>query len=105
MAGGAATAVDEADLFIGPPIREEMPPVNIAPRVITPQNAYLMRTLMMDVIRRGTGRRALVLNRKDIGGKTGTTNDQQDAWFSGFSPDVVTTAWVGFDKRCVTDVD
>jgi penicillin-binding protein 1A len=86
------------DLFVGPPIREEMPPVNIAPRVITPQNSYLMRTLMIDVIRRGTGRRALVLNRKDIGGKTGTTNDQQDAWFSGFSPDVVTTAWVGFDK-------
>lgn len=89
---------DEPNTFVGPPIREEMPPVNIAPRVITPQNAYLMRTLMIDVIRRGTGRRALVLNRKDIGGKTGTTNDQQDAWFSGFSPDVVTTAWVGFDK-------
>ena len=94
----ADAATDEEGLFVGPPIREEMLPVNIAPRVITPQNAYLMRTLMMDVIRRGTGRRALVLNRKDIGGKTGTTNDQQDAWFSGFSPDVVTTAWVGFDK-------
>ena len=90
--------LDEKDLFVGPPIREEMHPVNIAPRVITQQNAYLMRTLMMDVIRSGTGRRDLVLNRKDIGGKTGTTNDQQDAWFSGFSPDVVTTAWVGFDK-------
>jgi penicillin-binding protein 1A len=94
----AATVVDEQDRFVGPPIREETPPVNIAPRIITPQNAYLMRTLMLDVIRHGTGRRALVLNRKDIGGKTGTTNDQQDAWFSGFSPDVVTTAWVGFDK-------
>ena len=94
----AGLTTDEQDLFVGPPIREEMPPVNIAPRVITPQNAYLMRTLMIDVIRRGTGRRALVLNRKDIGGKTGTTNDQQDAWFSGFSPDVATTAWVGFDK-------
>ncbi len=97
-AGVAGTTVDKGDPFVGPPIREEMLPVNIAPRVITPQNAYLMRTLMMDVIRSGTGRRALVLNRKDIGGKTGTTNDQQDAWFSGFSPDVVTTAWVGFDK-------
>jgi len=90
--------LEQKDLFVGPPVREEMPPVNIAPRVITPQNAYLMRTLMIDVVRSGTGRRALVLNRKDIGGKTGTTNDQQDAWFSGFSPDVVTTAWVGFDK-------
>ena len=94
----AKARTDEKDLFVGPPIREEMLPVNIAPRVITPQNAYLMRTLMLDVIRSGTGRRALALNRKDIGGKTGTTNDQQDAWFSGFSPDVVTTAWVGFDK-------
>lgn len=84
--------------FVGPPVREEMPPVNIAPRVLTPQNAYLMRSMMMDVIKRGTGRRAMVLHRPDIAGKTGTTNDQQDAWFSGFTPDVATTTWVGFDK-------
>jgi penicillin-binding protein 1A len=84
--------------FVGPPTRDEMPPVNIATQVLTPQNAYLMRSMMMDVIKRGTGRRARVLNRPDIAGKTGTTNDQQDAWFSGFTPDVVTTTWVGFDK-------
>jgi penicillin-binding protein 1A len=68
-----------------------------APRAITPQNAYLMTSMMRDVIRRGTGRRARQLGRKDIAGKTGTTNDQRDAWFAGFSPEVVTVAWVGFD--------
>jgi penicillin-binding protein 1A len=87
-----------AEPFVGPPVKEDMMPVNIAPQVLTPQNVYLMRSMMMDVIRRGTGRRARALNRTDIAGKTGTTNDQQDAWFSGFSPDVATTAWVGFDK-------
>ena len=70
---------------------------HIAPRVITAQNAYLMTSMMRDVIRRGTGRKARVLRRKDIAGKTGTTNDQRDAWFAGFSPEVVTVAWVGFD--------
>jgi penicillin-binding protein 1A len=68
-----------------------------APRVITPQNAYLMTSMMRDVIRRGTGRRARELGRNDIAGKTGTTNDQRDAWFAGFSPAVATVAWVGFD--------
>ncbi len=68
-----------------------------APRTITPQNAYLMTSMMKDVIRRGTGRRALVLGRRDLAGKTGTTNDQKDAWFSGFNADLVATAWVGFD--------
>lgn len=70
---------------------------HLAPRVITPQNAYLMTSMMRDVIRRGTGRKARVLGRHDIAGKTGTTNDQRDAWFAGFNPNVVTVAWVGFD--------
>lgn len=69
-----------------------------APRVITPQNSYLMTTIMRDVISFGTGRGALRIGRKDLAGKTGTTNDQRDAWFSGFNPDIVTTAWVGFDQ-------
>ncbi len=68
-----------------------------APRVVEPRNVYLITSLMQDVIRRGTGRSALQLGRGDLAGKTGTTNDQQDAWFSGFNKDVVTTAWVGFD--------
>ena len=69
-----------------------------APRVLEARNAWLMYSLMRDVIRRGTGRKARVLERGDIAGKTGTTNDQYDAWFSGFSPDLVATAWVGFDE-------
>ena len=54
--------------------------------------------MMRDVIQRGTGRKARVLGRTDLAGKTGTTNDQKDAWFSGFNHALVTTAWVGFDK-------
>ena len=69
-----------------------------ARRVLSPQNAWIMNSLMRDVIKRGTGRRALQLRRGDLAGKTGTTNDQQDAWFSGFNPKLVTTTWVGFDQ-------
>ena len=68
-----------------------------APRVLSPQVAFIMNTMLRDVIRFGTGRRALVLQRKDLAGKTGTTNDQRDAWFAGFNPALVTVAWVGFD--------
>ena len=72
--------------------------VRRAPRVLEARNAWLMYSLMRDVIRRGTGRKARVLERDDIAGKTGTTNDQYDAWFSGFNPDLVATAWIGFDE-------
>jgi len=65
--------------------------------VISKKNVFLMTSIMRDVVKLGTGRRALVLNRDDLAGKTGTTNDQVDAWFSGFNDQVVTTAWVGFD--------
>ncbi len=68
-----------------------------APQVIDPVNAWIMNSMMQDVIRHGTGRRAMSLNRADLAGKTGTTNDQKDAWFSGFNGEVVTTVWVGFD--------
>jgi penicillin-binding protein 1A len=71
---------------------------NHAPQVINPQNIWIMNSMTRDVIQRGTGRRALVLGRKDLSGKTGTTNDQHDAWFSGFNTDIVTVTWVGFDK-------
>ncbi len=69
-----------------------------APRVASAQNIYIMNSMMRDVITRGTGARAKELNRNDLAGKTGTTNDQFDAWFSGFNGSVVTTAWIGFDK-------
>jgi penicillin-binding protein 1A len=51
------------------------------------------------VIRRGTGRRAMALGRDDLAGKTGTTNDSKDAWFNGFSPNLVASVWVGFDQE------
>ncbi|MDH3689225.1 MAG: penicillin-binding protein 1A, partial [Gammaproteobacteria bacterium] len=69
----------------------------LARRVIDPENVFIMNSLMSDVIRFGTGRRAMDLGRHDLAGKTGTTNDFRDAWFSGFNSDVVTTVWVGFD--------
>lgn len=72
-------------------------PQKKAPRVITPQNDWIMTSMLKDVIKHGTGRRALKLGRGDLAGKTGTTNDQKDAWFSGFNSSVVTSAWVGFD--------
>ena len=72
--------------------------VRRAPRAIDARNAWLMGSLLRDVVRRGTGRKALVLERDDLAGKTGTTNDQFDAWFSGFAPGLVATAWIGFDE-------
>ncbi len=71
---------------------------DLAPQIIRPQIAYLLADMMADVIRRGTAVRARALNRDDVAGKTGTTNDQHDAWFSGFNGDIVTTIWVGFDQ-------
>jgi penicillin-binding protein 1A len=68
-----------------------------AQRIISPQNAYIMTSMLRDVIRYGTGKKALSLGRNDLAGKTGTTNDQVDAWFNGYNPELVATAWVGFD--------
>jgi penicillin-binding protein 1A len=68
-----------------------------AKRIISAQNAYIIYDMMRDVIKRGTGRRARDLGRRDIGGKTGTSNNRRDAWFSGFNSDIVGIAWVGFD--------
>jgi len=75
-----------------------LPEFIAAERVVPAENIYLMTTMMRDVIQGGTGRRARQLGRSDIAGKTGTTNDQRDAWFAGFNPDVVTITWVGFDQ-------
>lgn len=70
-----------------------------ADRAIPATNAYLIRSMMMDVVRRGTGVRAMQLGRNDLAGKTGTTNEQRDAWFSGYNDHLVTTVWVGFDDH------
>jgi penicillin-binding protein 1A len=67
-------------------------------RVIDARNAYLMDSMMRDVIRRGTATRALQLKRGDLAGKTGTTNDFVDAWFCGYQPTLVAVAWIGFDQ-------
>ncbi len=69
-----------------------------APRVITAENAFLMTSALHDVIERGTAKRAKDLGRNDLAGKTGTTQNQVDAWFAGYNSDVVAVAWVGFDQ-------
>jgi penicillin-binding protein 1A len=73
-----------------------------APQVITPQNAWLMTNMMQEVIKSGTGTLALSLNRPDIAGKTGTTNDFTDAWFDGFTSHLVAVVWVGNDQPSQT---
>lgn len=74
-------------------------PILPAKRIIDAQNAYIMDDMLKDVVRFGTGRQALTLNRTDIAGKTGTTNGPTDVWFTGYSPAVTTTAWIGFDDN------
>jgi penicillin-binding protein 1A len=69
-----------------------------APRVMDERVNFIIDSILKDVITRGTGRRALVLERSDIAGKTGTTNGPMDVWFSGYNREVVTTTWVGFDN-------
>ncbi|BES69942.1 penicillin-binding protein 1A [Marinobacter nanhaiticus D15-8W] len=74
------------------------PAIQVAPRLADERAIYILHSMLRDVIERGTGRRALALNRQDVGGKTGTTNEQRDAWFSGFNYSMATTVWVGFDQ-------
>ncbi len=66
--------------------------------VIKPQIAYLITSLLKDAITNGTGKKAMQLGRKDLAGKTGTTNDHVDAWYTGYNRDLVVTTWVGFDE-------
>jgi penicillin-binding protein 1A len=92
----------EADSLRGG--RGSLPPEQLAERVISPQNDWLMTDMMRDVIRRGTGVRARALGRSDIAGKTGTTNiggtnESKDVWFNGYTANLVATVWVGFDQE------
>ena len=66
--------------------------------VIDPRNAFIITSLMQDVVRRGTAAKVAQMGRSDLAGKTGTTNDQNDAWFAGFQPSLVAVAWIGFDQ-------
>lgn len=87
---------DETSMLVN--YNEETPKTLYAPRVVNPQNIWIMNSITRNVIKNGTGRRALQLKRNDLSGKTGTTNDQHDAWFSGFNSEVVAICWVGFDQ-------
>ena len=69
-----------------------------AERAIDARNAFIMTSMLQDVVRMGTGARAMQLGRNDLGGKTGTTNDFIDAWFCGFGTGLVAVAWIGFDN-------
>ncbi len=70
----------------------------VAERIVDGRTTYILNSMLEDVIKLGTGRRALALGRSDIAGKTGTTNESKDAWFSGYNADYVTTVWTGFDQ-------
>lgn len=70
----------------------------VAERIVDGRTTYILNSMLEDVIKLGTGRRALALGRGDIAGKTGTTNESKDAWFSGYNADYVTTVWTGFDQ-------
>ncbi len=95
----SAQLVEEqnAALLIEEPNAELQEPV-LAEQIIDERTAYIMTSMLQDVIKRGTGRRALALGRGDLAGKTGTTNESKDSWFSGYNADYMTTVWVGFDQ-------
>ncbi|MAX90727.1 MAG: peptidase [Pseudomonas sp.] len=94
-----AVAYAQTDSFIddnsSEPARQ---PPRHAEQIIDDRTAYIMTSMLQDVIKRGTGRRALAMGRGDIAGKTGTTNESKDSWFSGYNADIVTTVWTGFDQ-------
>ena len=77
---------------------EALPQPELAEQVIDPRTIYQLNSMLQDVITRGTGSRARALNRQDLAGKTGTTNDQKDGWFAGYNGDYATVVWVGFDQ-------
>lgn len=84
---------------ISPYFNHELGAIQSADKVITDENAFLITNMLQDAIKRGTGKAALVLKRSDIAGKTGTTNDQKDGWFSGYNSDIVATTWIGYDDN------
>jgi penicillin-binding protein 1A len=98
VSGPAAGAGADLDHAPPNPLPALVPTNRVAERILSPQNVWLMDDMMADVITRGTGVRAgMALHRKDISGKTGTTNEARDTWFNGFNRNIVATVWVGFD--------
>lgn len=90
------TSSTEGPAQPAPPVDPQAPAV--APRIVDGRTTFILNSMLQDVIKRGTGRRALAMNRPDIAGKTGTTNESKDAWFTGYNADYVTTVWTGFDQ-------
>lgn len=86
---------NKIDELIQPSPQDE--PSVPAQKAIEPQTAYVMTSILQDAIQTGTGRKAKMLGRHDLAGKTGTTNNKLDAWYSGYNQSIVTTVWVGFD--------
>ena len=100
LATATPAAADDATAATPPPAPAESTTAanaRIAPRAIDERTAYQLVSMMRDVVQRGTGTAAKVLEREDVGGKTGSTNDHRDAWFSGFGGPYATTVWVGRD--------
>jgi penicillin-binding protein 1A len=103
-AAAKKTSIAAAPAVVAPAVTPPVDPNFVGPpstfpahRAIDERTAFLVMSLMQDVIKHGTGTPALVLKREDIGGKTGTTNDMRDAWFSGYGGHLVTSVWVGMD--------
>lgn len=90
-----------AEIISESPTIQSIPPLSpvLAERIIDARIAFILDSILKDTIQRGTATKARTLNRKDIAGKTGTTNGPKDAWFSGYHPNLVATAWLGFDNN------
>ncbi|MFC4860035.1 penicillin-binding protein 1A [Pseudomonas sp. JS3066] len=93
-----STAAPDTLLASADAAAPQSPAPALAERIIDPRTTFILNSMLQDVIKRGTGRRALSMGRSDIAGKTGTTNESKDSWFSGYNADYVTTVWVGFDQ-------
>ncbi len=98
-ADALSTPAEASITLANAPVAPAIAPTNVAPRVLDARIQFLINSLLQDVVRRGTATAASTMGRNDIGGKTGTTNGPTDAWFSGYSGGVVTTAWLGFDQN------
>ena len=99
LCGTASVSFAADTVMVGGAPKGSAPAPGItAPRAIDNRIAYQIVSMLRDVVLRGTGTAAKVLEREDVGGKTGSTNDHRDAWFSGFGGPLVTTVWVGRDN-------
>lgn len=80
------------------PSEQNPTPESVAEQVVDSRTTYLLTSMLQDVIKRGTGRAASAMHRPDIAGKTGTTNEAKDSWFTGYNGNYVTSVWAGFDQ-------